>query len=93
MTDPKLLCQNYLKGKCTKGKACTYHHNGPCSFHKKGICNKGDKCVFSHHDSAVQPGMVGAGKPGDVGPNPKPRLNQRLKRRPTRKLEVEARRL
>ena len=50
MTDPKLLCQNYLKGKCTKGKACTYHHNGPCSFHKKGICNKGDKCVFSHHD-------------------------------------------
>ena len=71
MTDPKLLCQNYLKGICTKGKACTYHHNGPCSFHKKGICNKGDKCVFSHHDSAAQPGMAGAGKPSDVGPNPK----------------------
>ena len=71
MTDPKLLCQNYLKGKCTKGKACTYHHNGPCSFHKKGICNKGDTCVFSHHDSAAQPCMVGAGKPDDAGANPK----------------------
>ena len=68
MTDPKLLCQNYLKGKCTKGKACTYHHNGPCSFHKKGICNKGDKCVFSHHDSAAQPGMVGAGNSDTVSP-------------------------
>ena len=46
VTNPKLLCQNYLKGKCNKGKACSYHHNGPCSFFKKGICNKGDKCVF-----------------------------------------------
>ena len=71
MTDPKLLCQNYLKGKCTKGKACTYHHNGPCSFHKKGICNKGDKCVFSHFDSAAQPGMAAAGNSDNVGPNPK----------------------
>ena len=68
MTDPKLLCQNYLKGKCTKGKACTYHHNGPCSFHKKGICNKGDKCVFSHHDPAAQPGMVAAGNSDAVSP-------------------------
>ena len=36
VTDTKLLCQNFLKGKCNKGKACTYHHNGVCSFHKKG---------------------------------------------------------
>ena len=71
MTDPKLLCQNYLKGKCTKGKACTYHHNGPCSFHKKGICNKGDKCVFSHHDSAAQLGVVAAGNSDNVSPKPK----------------------
>ena len=35
VTDPKLLCQNFLKGKCSKGKACTYHHNGACTFHKK----------------------------------------------------------
>jgi len=61
VTDPKLLCQNYLKGKCTKGKSCTYHHNGPCSFHKKGTCNKGDKCVFSHHDPAAQPALAAAG--------------------------------
>ena len=72
MTDPKLLCQNYLKGKCTKGKACTYHHNGPCSFHKKGICNKGDKCVFSHHDPPAPALAAGNATSADnVGPNPK----------------------
>ena len=49
MTDPALLCKNYLKGKCDKGKACKFHHNGPCVFHNKGSCNKGDDCVFSHH--------------------------------------------
>ena len=50
VTDTKLFCQNFLKGKCDKGKSCKYHHNGMCSFHKKGTCNRGDKCVFSHHD-------------------------------------------
>ena len=65
VTDPKLLCQHYSKGQCTKGKACTYHHNGPCSFHKKGICNKGDKCVFSHHDPAAQLSMVATGAAGN----------------------------
>ena len=74
VTDPKLLCQNYLKGKCTKGKACKYHHNGPCSFHKKGICNKGDKCVFSHHDPAAQPGMAIAGTALEV-PKLEPKPN------------------
>ena len=50
VTDPKLLCQKYLKGTCDKGKACKYHHNGPCIFHKKGNCNRGADCVYSHHD-------------------------------------------
>ena len=50
VTDHKLLCQKYLKGTCDKGKACKYHHNGPCIFHKKGNCNRGADCVYSHHD-------------------------------------------
>ena len=50
VTDPKLLYQHFLNGQCSKGKSCTYHHNGVCTFHKKGICNKGADCVFSHHD-------------------------------------------
>jgi len=53
VTDLSLLCKNYLKGTCTKGKACKYHHNGPCLFHKKGNCTRGDDCVYSHHDNAV----------------------------------------
>jgi len=56
VTDPALLCKNYPKGKCDKGKACKFHHNGPCVFHNKGNCNKGDACVFSHHHA---PGGVG----------------------------------
>ena len=54
VTDVKLLCKNYLKGKCDKTD-CKYHHNGPCAFHAKGKCNKGDDCVFSHH---VTPALV-----------------------------------
>ena len=67
VTDPKLLCQNYLKGKCSKGNACTYHHNGVCSFNKKGLCNKGDKCVFSHHD----PPALAAKPTEQVQPSPR----------------------
>jgi len=51
VTDVALLCKNYLKGKCDKGKACKFHHNGPCHFHAKGNCKRGDDCVFSHHIS------------------------------------------
>ena len=50
VTDVALLCKNYLKGKCDKGKACKFHYNGPCIFHAKGNCKRGDDCVFSHHD-------------------------------------------
>ena len=53
MTDVSLLCKNYLKGTCTKGKACKYHHNGPCLFHKKGNCKRGADCVYSHHAEAT----------------------------------------
>jgi hypothetical protein len=51
------LCKNFLKGKCNKGDACTYHHNGPCHFHAKGSCKHGDSCVFSHHET-VKPAVV-----------------------------------
>ena len=69
VTDPKLLCQNYLKGKCDKGKSCKYHHNGVCTFHKKGICNKGDKCVFTHHDPPTP--ALAATTETNVPPSPK----------------------
>ena len=78
MTDPKLLCQNYFKGKCKKGRACIYHHNGPCSFHKNGMCNKGDKCVFTHHEPVLAPVALIV-NPGDAGPNPKATAESKAK--------------
>ena len=57
VTDVTKLCKNFLKGKCNKGDACTYHHNGPCHFHAKGSCKHGDSCVFSHHET-VKPAVV-----------------------------------
>ena len=62
MTDVTKLCKNYFKGKCDKGKACKYHHNGPCVFFKKGTCNKGDDCVFQHG------AIPAAAANGDVDP-------------------------
>jgi hypothetical protein len=70
VTDPKLLCQNYPKGKCDKGKSCTRHHNGPCNFHKKGNCNRGADCVFSHHDASA-PAAAAAAASDNVAPGPK----------------------
>ena len=61
--DPKLLCQKFLKGKCNKGDACTYHHNGVCSFHKQGNCKRGDKCVFSHHDTTATIAVAASAEP------------------------------
>ena len=68
VADPKPLCQNFLNGKCSKGKACTYHHNGVCSFQKKGNCNKGADCVFSHSDPPA-PAMASVVTP----PKPEPK--------------------
>jgi len=53
VTDVALSCNNYVKGKCTHGDKCKYHHNGPCIFFKKGNCARGDDCVFSHHVPAA----------------------------------------
>ena len=85
--DPKLLCQNYLKGKCTKDKSCTYHHNGPCAFHKRGTCNKGDKCVFSHHDPAAQPALAVAGGSNN---EPSPKAAAKPKAEPKAKAKDKA---
>ena len=53
VTDVALLCKNFLKGKCTNGDKCKYHHNGVCIFHQKGNCKNGDACVFAHHTPAA----------------------------------------
>jgi hypothetical protein len=50
VTDKALLCSNFLKGRCSKGGKCKYHHNGICNFHKRSNCTRGDDCVFSHHE-------------------------------------------
>jgi len=83
--DPALLRKNYLKGKCDKGKACKFHHNGPCVFHNKGSCNKGDACIFSRRHA---PG--GAPAMPVVAPFLKP-LPRRLRWKPESTLEVSAR--
>jgi hypothetical protein len=57
VTDVKLLCKNYLKGKCDKGKDCKYHHNGPCAFFKKGTCKRGDDCVYQHSSDPAIPAV------------------------------------
>ena len=66
VTDVSKLCKNYLKGKCDKGDACKYHHNGPCHFHAKGSCKRGDDCIFQHATvpaaAAVQPLSAAAKK-------------------------------
>ena len=63
--DKKLLCNNYLKGKCHKPD-CKLHHNGPCIFHAKGKCIKGVDCVFAHN---VTPATAAVVNPKATAPN------------------------
>ena len=65
--DLSKLCQNHLKGKCTKGANCKYHHNEPCKFHHSGQCTEGDKCPFPHvigSAKAATPAPKAAAKAG-----------------------------
>ena len=67
--DHSKLCQNYLAGKCTLGRACTLHHNEPCKFLKAGNC-KNAKCPFPHWNvkvAAVQPPAPASGGGGAGG--------------------------
>ena len=69
VTDHSNLCQNYLAGKCTLGKACTLHHNEPCKFLKAGKCTN-QKCPFPHWSvkvAAAQPPAPAAGGNGAGG--------------------------
>jgi hypothetical protein len=57
VTDKKLLCNNYLKGKCNKPD-CKLHHNGPCIFHTKGKCIKGVDCVIARNVTPATAAVV-----------------------------------
>ena len=45
-------CENWIQGKCKKGRECNYWHVGVCKFWRQGKCNlvSGKTCVFLHHD-------------------------------------------
>jgi len=49
-------CRFYSVGRCSKGAACAFSHEGdcdgprapPCRFFLGGMCTKGTACAFSH---------------------------------------------
>ena len=61
---PKAVCYDFLKGKCTRGANCKFLRknkspspkpsykqkkiNKVCMYWKKGKCTRGDKCRFLH---------------------------------------------
>ena len=63
-TNPRAVCYDFLKGKCTRGANCKFLHknrsplpkppdkqkkiNKVCMYWKKGKCTRGDKCRFLH---------------------------------------------
>ena len=50
-TNPKWVCQFYLKGKCKKSHTeCPFVHNPTCINYGKGDCQRGDKCMFPHRN-------------------------------------------
>ncbi|XP_024533414.1 zinc finger CCCH domain-containing protein 15 homolog [Selaginella moellendorffii] len=58
---PRLLCRYFMKGRCSKGKSCTFSHEEVpdtklylCKYFLTRCCLKGDECPFSH-DTAKFP--------------------------------------
>ena len=42
------ICNDYMKGACTRGSACSYTHPATCKFFRNGTCTMGDQCAFRH---------------------------------------------
>ena len=51
----RVPCSFYLEGRCDKGAACPFPHEGTpsrkhemCKYFERGACKEGERCLFSH---------------------------------------------
>ena len=56
----RVPCSFYLEGRCDKGAACAFPHEGVpsrkhemCKYFERGACKEGERCLFSHEARAV----------------------------------------
>ncbi|PKC17306.1 putative cleavage and polyadenylation specificity factor subunit 4-like protein [Rhizophagus irregularis] len=54
-SDSDQICQDFLRGTCTKGMKCEFKHTTNfrekavvCKHWLRGLCKKGDQCEFLH---------------------------------------------
>ena len=76
-TTLKDVCQNFLRGKCTKGKDCKRWHNKTCKHFAAGqTCPlgsfaEGGKCPFPHFQLPMAAANVVSPKAAGASPKPK----------------------
>ena len=56
----RVPCSFYLEGRCDKGAACPFPHEGVpsrkhemCKYFERGACKEGERCLFSHEARTV----------------------------------------
>jgi hypothetical protein len=77
----KVDCRYWAEEKCSKGKGCTFAHDGAggllerpiCIYWKRGACFNGDACRFRHEEAMTEGGSESSveeelrARLGDVG--------------------------
>ena len=48
-------CRDFIRGSCSRGNACPFHHPKICFDFQNGRCNKGNTCKYLHHSQQQQP--------------------------------------